>query len=168
MQNLGVNLWNFLEHLGRVCIDAILKIFNKKITDEKWNSFMQFVKFGLVGVSNTLISYFVYLLFLFTLGEDYYLVGNVVGFFVSVLNSFYWNDKYVFKMKDGESRSKFKSLIKVFLSYASTGLILSNLLLIVFVQILNISKTIGPLVVLIITIPLNYVMNKVWAFKEHK
>jgi len=168
MQKIGIKIWDFLDNFGRACVDAVLKIFKVKISDENWNAFLQFVKFGLVGVSNTFISYFVYLIFLFVLGEKYYLVGNVVGFFVSVLNSFYWNDKYVFKMKDGENRSKLKSLIKVFLSYAITGLVLSNLLLIVFVQIFNISKVIGPLIVLIITIPLNYVMNKVWAFKDNK
>ena len=163
---IGTKVWDFLEHIGRVIVDAILGIFKIKLSDQKWNAFMQFVKFGLVGVTNTFISYFVYLIFLFLLGEKYYLVGSIVGFFVSVLNSFYLNDKYVFKKKDGENRSKAKALLKVFLSYASTGLVLSNILLVTFVETLHISKTIGPLVVLLITIPINYILNKVWAFKD--
>lgn len=141
------------------------KIIN---TNEKRDAFLQFVKFGIVGVSNTLISYLVYLIFLFSLGEDYYLVGSVVGFFVSVLNAFYWNDKYVFKKKEYEFRSKSKALVKVVLSYAITGLVLNNILLIIFVGPLHISKAFGPLVVLLITIPINFLINKLWAFKGNK
>ena len=165
---VGTQICNFFEHIGRVIVDAILGIFKVKVSDEKWNSFMQFVKFGLVGVTNTFISYFVYLIFLFALGKEYYLVGSVVGFIVSVLNSFYLNDKYVFKKKEDVNRSKHKALIKVFLSYASTGLILSNILLIIFIDYLYVPETIAPLIGLLITIPINYIMNKVWAFKDDK
>lgn len=165
---IGTRIWCFFENLGRVIVDAILGIFNIKISDAKWNAFMQFVKFGLVGVSNTLISYGVYLICLFAFGKENYLIGNVIGFIVSVLNSFYWNDKYVFKKKDGEERSKLKALIKVFLSYASTGLILSSILLVIFVKFIGIPETVAPLLGLLVTIPLNYIMNKVWAFKDGK
>ena len=165
---IGTKVWNFLEHLGRVVVDSILGIFKIKISDEKWNAFMQFVKFGLVGVSNTFISYGVYLVFLLVFGEESYMVGFTLGFIVSVLNSFYWNDKYVFKKKENEQRSKFKALIKVFLSYASTGLVLSGILLVIFVQYLGIPAKIAPLIGLLITIPLNYIINKVWAFKDGK
>jgi len=165
---IGTKIWNFLEHLGRTVVDYILGIFKIKVSDDNWNAFMQFVKFGLVGVSNTIISYGVYLIFLFAFGEENYLYGFALGFIVSVLNSFYWNDKYVFKKKENEKRSKFKALIKVFLSYASTGLVLSAVLLIIFVDYLHISAKIAPLIGLLITIPLNYIINKVWAFKDGK
>ncbi|SEW07679.1 GtrA family protein [[Clostridium] fimetarium] len=165
---IGTKIWDFLEHIGRVVVDSILGIFNIKIPDEKWNAFMQFVKFGFVGLSNTLISYGVYLVCLFAFGEEYKLVGLTLGFIVSVLNSFYWNDKYVFKKKEDEERSKIKALIKVFLSYASTGLVLSGILLVIFVDYLGIPATVAPLIGLLITIPLNYIINKVWAFKDGK
>jgi len=165
---MGTRIWDFFEHQGRVIVDAIFGVFKIKVSDEKWNAFMQFVKFGIVGVTNTFISYFVYLIFLLALGEKYYLVGSVVGFIVSVLNSFYLNDKYVFKKKEEVTRSKHKALIKVFLSYASTGLVLSNILLVIFIDYLYVPATIAPLIGLLITIPINYIMNKVWAFKDDK
>jgi len=165
---IGTKIWDFFEHIGRVTVDAILGMFKIKVSDKKWTAFMQFTKFGLVGVTNTFISYFIYLIFLFALGKEYYLVGSVVGFIVSVLNSFYLNDKYVFKKKEEVNRSKYKALLKVFLSYASTGLILSNILLIIFIDYLYVPETIAPLVGLLITIPINYIMNKVWAFKDDK
>lgn len=155
-----------LERILRIILDSIWRMFHRKLTDEKFNSLVQFVKFGIVGTANTLISYFVYLLFLKIVDEKYYIFGNILGFFVSVLNAFYWNNKYVFKQNEEEKRSKLKAFIKVFVSYAATGLILSNILLVIFVNVFNISKAIGPLLVLLVTIPLNFIMNKIWAFKN--
>ena len=158
----GNCIWSFFERMGRKLADGFLGIFHRSITDEQWNALMQFVKFGLVGVSNTLISYIVYVIFL--LFGAHYLVGSIVGFIVSVLNSFYWNNKYVFKEQEGEHRALLPALFKVFLSYAATGLVLNNILLIVLVDVLHVSEYIAPIINLLITIPLNFVLNKVWAF----
>ena len=124
---------------------------------------IQFIKFGIVGLSNTLISYLVYVgLVYFGL---YYVFANIVGFVVSVLNSFYWNNKYVFKTNEDSRRCWWRALIKTFMSYAFSGLVLSNVLLVVWVDLLHIPVYLAPLISLIITIPLNYLMNRYWAFK---
>ena len=122
-------------------------------------TFKQFIKFGLVGVSNTLISLGTYYL-LYFLGINY-LIANTIGFVVSVLNSYYWNNKYVFKKTQS---GHLKPLIKTFLSYGSTFL-LSTFLLFVMVQHLGIPEIFAPIITLVITIPLNFLINKFWAFK---
>ena len=66
-------------------------------------SLLQFVKFGIVGLSNTLIAYAVYAACVW-LG-CHYLVANGLGFVVGVLNAYYWSDRYVFKKGEGETRS---------------------------------------------------------------
>ena len=81
-----------------------------------------------------------------------------------VLNSFYWNNKYVFQKGD-EERNLWLTLAKTFLAYASTGLILANILLYIWVDILGISKYLGPVINLVITVPMNFVINKLWAFR---
>lgn len=126
------------------------------------NKMKQFLKFGIVGMSNTLISYIVYLILVKL--QVNYLIANIVGFIVSVLNSYYWNNKYVFKKQDGEQRIWWKSLIKTFVCYAVTGLGLSNILLVMWVEWLKIPEEIAPLISLLITVPLNYFINKFWAF----
>ncbi len=123
--------------------------------------FGQFIKFGIVGVSNTLISLGIYYLMVW-LG-CHYLIANIVGFIVSVINSFFWNSKFVFKEK--EEDSKVKSFIKMTLSYGST-FILSNVLMFLFIDVFGISKYIAPIINLIITIPINFFLNKIWAFKD--
>ncbi|MCI9477600.1 MAG: GtrA family protein [Lachnospiraceae bacterium] len=128
-------------------------------------AFIQFVKFGIVGLSNTLISYVVYLAGV-RLGM-HYLLASVLGFVISVLNSFYWNNKYVFQKGD-EERNLWLTLIKTFLAYASTGLILANILLYIWVDVLGISEYLGPIINLVITVPLNFVINKLWAFRTKR
>lgn len=121
----------------------------------------QFIKFGIVGLSNTIISFAVYYILLY-IGVNY-IIANTMGFIISVLNAYYWNNKYVFKSK-GDKKSSMKKLIKTFASYGST-FILSTVLLVVMVDYLNISEIIAPVINLIITIPLNFLLNKFWAFK---
>ena len=55
----------------------------------------QFIKFGIVGVSNTLISLAVYQLALNALGL-HYLAANALGLVISVVNAYYWNNRCVF------------------------------------------------------------------------
>jgi putative flippase GtrA len=126
----------------------------------------QFMKFGIVGLSNTIISYAIYsLLVYFNL---HYIFASIIAFIVSVLNSFFWNNKYVFKKGHEQKRNVLHSLLKTYLSYAFTGLVLQNLLLFVFIDIMHISKYIAPLFGLTITVPLNFILNKLWAFKAEK
>ena len=126
--------------------------------------FVQFVQFCVVGLSNTLISYLIYAAFVL-LGWNY-ILGSIVGFVVSVTNSFYWNNKYVFKQENGKHRSILASYVKTFLSYAATGLVLANILLVIWVELLHLSELLGPIVSLLVTIPLNFILNKLWAFRN--
>jgi putative flippase GtrA len=123
----------------------------------------QFIKFGIVGFSNTVIAYIIYAVLVY-LGLHYFF-ANLAAFIISVLNSFFWNNKYVFKNNEGSKRSIFKSLIKTYISYAFSGIIIGNLLLFFFIDVLHISKYIAPLLGLFISVPLNFVLNKRWAFK---
>lgn len=123
---------------------------------------VQFLKFGIVGLSNTFVSLAVYYVFLW-FDQRLYLVGNVVGWIVSVANAYYWNNKYVFGAGEKGFRQTLKKLSKTYLSYGAT-FVLSTLLLYVEVDVLNWSSIISPFVNLIITIPLNFLLNKFWAF----
>ena len=94
----------------------------------------------------------------------HYTPANIIGFTVSVFNSYYWNNKYVFKDEGG--RVWWKTFIKTYISYAGTGIILSNILLYLWIDVLGISKVVAPLINLIITVPINFVVNKFWAYRK--
>ena len=140
----------------------LLKIFKTDNKDKTKNDLLQFIKFGLVGVSNTLVAWICYYLFLW-IDEDLYIVGSVVGGIVSIANAFYWNDKFVFKSNNNDWRSKLKRLGKTYISYGGTSLF-GLFLLWVEVRFLGVSKVIAPPLNLIITIPLNFMLNRNWTF----
>lgn len=121
---------------------------------------LQFIKFSIVGLSNTLISLAIYYVCLW-LGF-HYLLANLLGFLISVWNAYYWSSKYVFK--DTEQKNT-KVLIKVYASYGATFL-LSTILLMLFVQGLGISDKIAPILNLCVTVPLNFLLNKIWVYKD--
>ena len=141
-----------------------MKIARRFFTETKWNLAAQFVKFGLVGILNNIICYITYLLLLYF--GVHYTLANIIGFSVSVLNSYYWNNKYVF-ISEG-NRVWWKTLIKTYLSYAGTGIVLNSVLLYIWIDICGISSFIAPLINLIIVIPINYTVNKMWAYKQRK
>jgi len=111
---------------------------------------LQFFKFLIVGVLNTIIFLIVYYSLL-NLGVNY-IVSNISGFLVSILNAYFLNSKYVF-LKNNNA----KNFLKVFMVYGTTT-ILSTL------DIIKMSDKIAPLINLCITTPTNYVLNKFWAF----
>lgn len=151
-------LWSVLENCLHILIYKVLRL---KLSEEKFSQLIQFAKFGIVGLSNTMISYIVYV-FLVSLRINY-LAASITGFIVSVMNSFYWNNKYVFVKT--KSRILWKAFAKTFLSYAGTGLVLSNILLYLWVDVVHIHEMAAPVINLFITIPLNFAFNKLWAFK---
>lgn len=124
---------------------------------------MQFIKFGMVGALNTFLSYGIYFLFL-KLGV-YYIVCNFIAFVITVFISFLLNRKFVFA-KDKEKGCWWKELLRVYASYAGTSLILSSILLGIQVEFLGIPEEIAPFINLVFTIPINFLLNKFWAFKQ--
>lgn len=129
----------------------------------KRDSVIQFLKFSIVGLSNTIVSYLVYAALLF-IGVNY-IVANIVAYFAGVINSFYWNNKYVFDNERSDLSSLISSFSKLLASSAFTGLIINNILLYFWVSVLGISSILGPLLNLFVTYPLNYILSKYWAFK---
>jgi len=157
------------------------------LQNEKLSSLIQFIKFGLVGVSNTAISYGIEMLCYYVLFKNTKFIGilnllallgistdgnnvkivitTIIAFVVSVSNSYFWNNRYVFGSGKKSFFEHFKTYFKTFACYGITGLILSPIIKILLTKI-SVPFFIASLGALVITIPLNFVMNKFWAFKS--
>ena len=122
----------------------------------------QFVKFGIVGVSNTAISLIVYYI-LYWINPEWYMIGNIAGWVISVSNAFFWNNRYVFKSQSEGMRQLLNRIGKTYLSYGATFL-MSTAFLYVEIDILHWSAVICPIINLVLTIPLNFLLNKFWTF----
>lgn len=123
-----------------------------------YESLIQFIKFAIVGLSNTAISLVVYYALLW-LGSNYF-IANSVAWIVSVFNAFYWNNKYVFK----NGNSYIKALIRTYMSYG-VSFLLGSTILVILIEYFGVSEKLAPILVLVITIPLNFLMNKYWTFR---
>lgn len=165
-------MWDWCQRVLYFIVNIGFRTIGRDLTDDMFQSIMQFMKFGVIGVSNTVISYVIYAVGLIWLQKMHflpqydYLFAQIAAFVISVLWSFYWNSKMVFTLEEGEKRSVWKALIKTFISYSFTGLFLSSILLFLWVRVLGISEFIAPLINLLLTVPLNFMMNKMWAFKN--
>lgn len=132
---------------------------------------VQFIKFGLVGVSNTAISYAIemlcyYVLFVNTQAENVKIfITSLLAFAVSVTNSYYWNNKHVFSSGEKKTLAQhLRTYLKTAACYAITGLLLSPWGKSQLVA-REVPYWLATLLMLVITIPLNFLMNKLWAFR---
>lgn len=144
-------------------MNRLMKKLGVERKEDLWQLIIQFIKFGLVGVSNTVVSMAIYYLFLW-IDESLYMAGSILGTVLSILNAFIWNDLFVFTGNSRDLRSMIRRLGKTYVSYGGTSL-LSNVLLWLEVTCLQVSKVYAPIVNLLITIPLNYLINKFWTFR---
>ena len=164
---------------------------------DKINSLLQFIKFCIVGLSNTIVCEGIYVVLLFF--GVHYLAANIIGNLISILNAYYWSNKYVFKAEEGEQRVWWKVLLKTYATYGFS-MLLSAGLLVFWLEIVKLEQFMGPVlsvlgnagilsalgkvgiileakilseilaaaINLIITIPLNYVINKYWAYRKER
>lgn len=133
---------------------------NKKTT------LIQFVKFGLVGVSNSIVSLGIYSLCIYL--QLHYFIANAIAFILSVLNSYFWNNRFVFQKGKGEHRNFFATLLKTYASYGVTGILIQSLLLYLFIDKFGVSKYLAQAICIVINLPLNFILNKFWSFRTTK
>ena len=163
--------WRKIDTIAGGIVGFFFRMLKKDYTPEKHNGIMQFLKFGMVGLSNTIISYVLYTAILLLLKKVEalpkidYLIATFAAFMISVLWSFYWNNKFVFIVKTGKRRNVWKSLLKTYISYSFTGIFLNSMLMILWVEIVGVSEFIAPIINLCVSVPLNYIINKFWAFR---
>lgn len=151
----------------------------------------QFIKFGMVGAFNTLLNYAIYNLCYYVFGSGVH-IANFIGFTISVLSAFFLQSRFVFRQEENaEKRVWWKVLIKTYVSYSFTGLFLTELLLLFWLELVDLGSHLGgicgwlagfgikfepqdlaaslaPLLNMVVTIPLNFFINKFWAYRQNK
>ena len=176
MKNIGAFLWNYFEKIVRSVIGFLLKIVHIELSEKQWEKLMQFVKFCVVGCSNVLanlIGYWIFLYGIFPfLPWDPQLeiqISGVAGFFFIATNSYYWNGKFVFPSGSSKKRKPLmfiKAYLKVCISYSLSVLLIGQVLLWLWTNKYAISPAIAPLINQAITLPISFIINKFWAFKD--
>ena len=131
----------------------------KRITCvRKCPSLLQFVKFGMVGVSNTIIYFMVYYGGLWI--GIHYMMSNILGWIVSVFNAFYWNRRYVFQ----NGGSWLRTLMRTYIAYG-VSLVANGVLLFLLVDMFGLSDWVAPWIVVVLMVPFSFFLNKWWTFR---
>ena len=148
-----------------------MKLMDKltaKLNEKQKDTLIRLFRFCCVGAVNTIVDYAVYALVLWILPEKWswaYIPAQALGFIVGTLNAYFMNGSWVFKEK-GEKRRKGKTiLLRTFIGYAVTFLLAEGLLML-WIEVFGINQYIAKLLNLCVTIPLNYLINRFWTFRE--
>jgi putative flippase GtrA len=120
---------------------------------------VQFVKFGIVGVSNTLLTFAVYTLLLKVVGV-WYLAASAIGFVVGAVNGFLLNRRWTFRGHVGDALTPLRWAI-----VQGCGLALNEGLLYLWVAGIGLDKLIGQALAIAIVTTVTFFVNRTWTFR---
>src|ERR1700742_3161243 len=108
---------------------------------------VQFIKFGIVGVSNTVLAFAIYTLLLKVFGV-WYLAASAIGFIVGAANGFLLNRRWTFAGHVGDSLTPVRWGV-----VQGCGLALNEGLLFLFVDGADVEKLLGQaLATIVVTV----------------
>lgn len=122
----------------------------------------EIVKFGLVGVSNTLVDAGVYWLFISVLFIDYG-IAQIVGYTCGIINSFVLNRIWTFKKTS--TNKKTRSQLVRFVTINLISLSITLVALKWLVDHMGIDKMVAKLLVIVLSQVVNFLGYKLWVFK---
>jgi putative flippase GtrA len=121
---------------------------------------VQFIKFGIVGVSNTLLTFAVYTLLLKVFGV-WYLAASAVGFTVGATNGFIFNRRWTFAEHVGDSLTPVRWAI-----VQGCGLGINELLLYLFVNGAHLDKLLAQAFATAVVTVTTFFVNRAWTFRS--
>lgn len=122
---------------------------------------VQFVKFGIVGVSNTLLTLVVYTLLLKVFGV-WYLAASAIGFAVGATNGFLLNRRWTFREHVGDALTPVRWGI-----VQSGGLAINEGLLYLFVHDAQLDKLLAQVCATSVVTVTTFIVNRAWTFRMH-
>jgi putative flippase GtrA len=122
---------------------------------------VQFVKFGIVGVSNTLLTFAIYTLLLKVFGV-WYLAASAIGFALGATNGFLLNRRWTFREHIGDALTPVRWAV-----VQTCGLGVNEGLLYVFVHDAAIDKLLAQAFATTVVTVTTFFANRAWTFRVH-
>ncbi len=119
----------------------------------------QFIKFGLVGVSNTLLTFAVYTLLL-KVFDVWYIAASAIGFAVGAVNGFLLNHSWTFRGHAGGSLAPLRWVV-----VQGCGLLVNLAVIYAAVDGLGLDKLLGQAIATAIVVVLTFFANRAWTFR---
>jgi putative flippase GtrA len=121
----------------------------------------QFVKFGIVGVSNTLLALAVYAVLINGFGM-WYIAASAIGYAVGMVNGFLWNRSWTFRGHVGDALTPVRWIV-----VQGCGLAANLGLVFVFVHDAGLGKLLGQACATAIVVVFTFIANRAWTFRMH-
>lgn len=123
----------------------------------------QAVKFGLVGVLNTLIDYAVYTVLLFIpFFRRWYVLAQAIGYTAGLCNSLVLNKRWTFAQREAMTKAQ----LLLFLAVNLAALLVSTLVLVLTQEMLGLNPYVGKIVATVFSMAVNFVGNKLIVFRK--
>jgi putative flippase GtrA len=121
---------------------------------------VQFVKFGIVGISNTLLTFIVYTILLKVFGV-WYIAASAIGFIVGATNGFLLNRRWTFAGHVGDSLTPVRWAV-----VQAAGLALNLGLLFLLVHDAGLDELVAQALATIVVTVSTFLVNRAWTFKH--
>jgi len=121
---------------------------------------VQFVKFGIVGVSNTLITLVVYTVLLKVFGV-WYLAASAIGFAAGATNGFLLNRRWTFSEHVGDAFTPVRWGV-----VQTGGLAINEALLYLLVHDAHLDKLLAQVCATAVVTVTTFLVNRAWTFRE--
>lgn len=118
------------------------------------------IKYGSVGVLNTAV--FSLITFLASLTGVHYSVYTAIGYIISILFSFFMNNRFTFKQNGGDVK---KTLAKFLLVTISLMLLVQGIQY-VFIDVIGTVEIIGIIAGMLFYTATGYILNRNFVFKK--
>jgi putative flippase GtrA len=122
---------------------------------------VQFVKFGIVGVSNTLLFFAIYTALVKGFGV-WYVAASAIGYIVGAVNGFLLNRRWTFREHIGDSLTPVRWTV-----VQGCGLLANLGLVYLFVDGAGLDELLGQACATAIVTVVTFLANRAWTFKMH-
>ncbi len=126
---------------------------------DKWLKLPRIIRFLIIGSINAAISYVIYALSIFIIGEAYYQIANALQWGLSSVISYFNQKFFVFCTRGNYLKEYLKCCTTWAVSYVLNALILE-----VFVKYLEINVYLAQFISLFVVSASTYVLFKFFAF----
>lgn len=120
---------------------------------------VQFLKFGIVGISNTVIAFAIYTLLIKVFGV-WYVAASGIGFAIGAVNGFLLNRRWTFKEHTGDALTPVRWAV-----VQSCGLGCNLGLVYLFVSGAGLDELVGQAFATVIVTVLTFAVNRSWTFR---
>lgn len=125
-----------------------------------YQRFRNLILYGIIGSFTSALDFAVFTMLSKYIGI-HYIVANCISVLVGISTSFALNRSFNFKVKDKTGKR-----FIIFLAVGICGLVLSNLILFVGINMLNCDELIVKLASIVLVVGFQFLLNKFVTFKE--